>query len=179
MGDTSASASRSGWLERNMLPHEPWLRRYLLLTSCPDSDIDDVVQECFLRIHAAASIEHVPSPRALLRRIVHNLLIDRHRRRSGIEHVALDAALDLPSAACPQDEMVDIRRTLARVALAMDAFPERRREIVERRCLAGQSSTEAAAELGVCSSTVDKQLRAGIAALRFARDGAQGEYLDA
>lgn len=162
-----------------MLPHEPWLRRYLQVSSCPACDIDDVVQECFLRIYAAASIEQVPSPRALLRRVAHNLLVDRHRRRLGVDHVALDAALELPSACCPQDEMVDLRRALARVALAIDAFPARRRDIVERRCLAGQSSQEAAEALGVCSSTIDKQLRAGIAMLRSARDGALGEYADA
>lgn len=179
MEDSTAATLRSGWLERDMLPHEPWLRRYLLLSSCPDADVDDVVQECFLRIYAAASIERVPSPRALLRRVAHNLLIDRHRRRHGVEHVGLDAALELPSSARPQDEMLDIRRSLARVALAMDTFPERRREIVERRCLAGQSSKDAAADMGVCSSTVDKQLRACIRMLRFARDGVHGEYLDA
>lgn len=179
MEDRIAPGSRSDWLTRDLLPHEPWLRRYLLLSSCPIADIDDVVQDCFLRIYAAVSIERVPSPRALLRRVAHNLIIDRHRRRLGVEHVALDAALEVPSPACPQDELIDIRRTLSRVATAMEAFPERRRDIVERRCLAGQSSRETAADLGVCSSTVDKQLRASIEMLRFARDGALEEYVDA
>lgn len=95
------------------------------------------------------------------------------------EHVGLDAALEVPSGCCPQDELIDVRRTLARVTLAIDAFSSRGREIVERRCFAGQSSREAAAALGVCSSTIDKQLRASIAMLRYARDGVLGEYADA
>lgn len=177
--DRRATPLRSGWMERDLLPLEPWLRGYLLLSSCPVSDIDDVVQDCFLRIFAACSIDEVSNPRGLLKRVARNLLIDRHRRRLGVEHVGLDAALDLPSPCCPQDELVDVRRTLARVELAIDAFSVRGRDIVERRCIAGQSSREVAAELGVCSSTIDKQLRASIAELRSARDGAFGEYADA
>lgn len=176
--DRKAAALRSGWLERELLPLEPWLRGYLLLSRCPVSDIDDVVQDCFLRIFAARSIDKVSQPRGLLKRVARNLLIDRHRRRLGVEFVGLDAALELPSGCCPQDELIDVRRTLARVTLAIDAFPARGRDIVERRCLGGQSSREAAAELGVCSSTIDKQLRASIAMLRCARDGAFGEYAD-
>lgn len=68
-------------MECELLPLEPWLRGYLLLSSCPASDIDDVVQECFLRIFAAPSIDEVPNPRGLLKRVARNLLIDRHRRR--------------------------------------------------------------------------------------------------
>lgn len=162
-----------------MLPHEPWLRSYLILSSCPIADVDDVVQECFLKIYAAASIERAVSPRGLLRHVARNVMIDRHRRRRGVELVGLDAALQLPSDGCPQDELVDVRRTLTRVALAIEAFPPRRRDIVERRCVAGQSSREAAADLGLCSSAVDKQLRASLAILRSARDGARGEYIEA
>jgi RNA polymerase sigma factor (sigma-70 family) len=177
--DRKPRTSKSAWLIREMLPHEPWLRRYLLLSSCPIVDLDDVVQDCFLKIYAAASIEQVPNPRGLLRRVARNVLIDRHRRRRGIELVGLDAALQLPSGCCPQDELFDTRRTLSRVAQAMDGFAQRRRDIVERRCLAGQSSVEAAAELGLCSSTIDKSLRASIEVLRHARDGLRGEYVDA
>lgn len=178
MEHLETSGSRRRWLERDMIPHEPWLRRHLLSSSCPPADVDDVVQECFLRIYASATIGDVPSPRGLLRRVARNLMIDRHRRRLGIEHVGLDAALELPSETCPQDELIDFRRALSRVARTFETLPARRREIVERRCLAGQSSRDAAEEMGVCSSTVDKQLRASVEALRFARDGAFGEFAE-
>jgi RNA polymerase sigma factor (sigma-70 family) len=177
VGDMKA-VSNGAWLEREMLPHEPWLRRYLRRSSCPVADIDDVVQECFLRIYAAGSIPEVPNPRGLLKRVARNLMIDRHRRGLGVEHVGIHAAYELPSGCCPQDELVDLRRALGRIARTFETFSPRSRDIVERRCIAGQSSREAASDLGVCSSTVDKQLRASVAALRSACDGASGEYVD-
>lgn len=179
MDEGKPQGAKSAWLVRDLLPHEPWLRNYLILSSCPLADVDDVVQDCFLKIHAAVSIERAVSPRGLLRHVARNVLIDRHRRWRGIEFVGLDAALEVPSDCCPQDELFDLRRTLTRVALAIDAFPARRRDIVERRCIAGQSSRDAAADLGLCSSAVDKQLRKSLEVLRSARDGACGEYVQA
>jgi RNA polymerase sigma factor (sigma-70 family) len=178
MGDCDTGQQKARWLEHHLLPLEPWLRRRIRYTGCAASDVDDIVQECFLRILAAHSAEHVPNPRGLLARVARNLMIDRHRHRARFEHVGLETAIELPGSCCPQ-EAFDTRRAVERVGAAFEGLPARRREIVERRRFTGQSSREVALALGITVSAIEKNLRMGIEALRRARDVAPGDYAGA
>lgn len=149
--------------------HEQWLRLWLRADGL-GSDIDDVVQDCFLRMLTSSSIGEVENPRALMKRIARNLIIDRHRHNSLVPFVSIEEASDIASDVSPPDEAFDSRRALERVVSAIAGLPCLRREILERRRFALQPASETAADLGISVSGVEKNLRAGLAVLRRARD---------
>lgn len=141
MGETSdsgretADLRRSGtgmtasdindWFVREVLPLEAALMRFLR-RSWPNSvDLDDLAQEVYARVYAAAR-EKIPHPvKPFVFATARNLLIDRirHEQVVPIEAVAdLDAlgvALDSPGA----ERMVMAQDELRRLRAALDRLP--------------------------------------------------------
>ncbi|MBY8823226.1 RNA polymerase sigma factor [Sphingomonas colocasiae] len=172
MEGCSAGPARAAWLVRHVLPHEAWLRRYLGRLAHGPDEIDDVVQDCFVKLLALDGVDGIDDVRALMARMGRNLLIDRHRRRACVPFVDLCEAGEMASDDCPADRACDARQALARVSRAFDAMSVSRRRVVWRRRIDGASGRIVATELGVTLSAVEKHLYGAIRVLREAGEGA-------
>ena len=155
--------------EQLLRTHEQPARRLALLLCGADGD--DAVQEAFVKSWTALPGYREEAPfRGWLLRIVANEARNRQRssgrRRDRELRLAADrtsvGAAPLPEAAVLDDER---RRTLL---AAVGALPDRLRDAVVCRHLAGLSEAETAGVLGVPAGTVKSRLARGLDRLRVA-----------
>jgi DNA-directed RNA polymerase specialized sigma24 family protein len=83
---------RHDWFLNQVFQHRAALHRYLGKLTSGAEDIEDLVQETYVRIYALPDYLQVDSPKALLFRIAHNLAVERARRH---KTQATDAMADL------------------------------------------------------------------------------------
>jgi RNA polymerase sigma-70 factor (ECF subfamily) len=155
-------------------PLIPALRRYARALLRDKDDADDLVQDVLERVtihwHRRRQSESV---RAWLFAILHNLAIDRLRRRTRNGRVAsLDTVADAQLAAPPQQEIaMEQQRLLSLFGL----LPEDQRSVLLLVGVEELSYAEAADVLGVPLGTVMSRLSRGRERLRrLVEDGAAG-----
>lgn len=68
------------WFSEHVLPHEPMLRAWLRQRFERQVDIDDIVQEAYVRIVRARETSAFTAPKAFLFATARNLALDRLRR---------------------------------------------------------------------------------------------------
>jgi len=152
------------WFEEEIQPCEPVLRSYLRGTFPGMRDVDDVVQESYLRLWKVRAVQSVRSARGFLfhvARCVATDLVRRNRVAPFLEVADLsalpvaDGRVDSAEAACAREE-------LELLAAAIESLPPRCREIVILRKLKRVSQKEIAARLGISDQTVQVQVLKGV-----------------
>lgn len=118
-------------------------------------DPDDLVQDLFEKtMRSGASIPDGANERAWLSRVLHNLFIDKLRRRNARREDPLEEPFELPieERAWWQTLSLDeIRATLARL-------PEDQRMTFELFAFDGRSYDQIAAKLGIAKATVGTRI---------------------
>jgi RNA polymerase sigma-70 factor (ECF subfamily) len=155
------------WFVREVLPLEAVLIQYLSRGGRSRTDVEDLCQDLYERVVAAAR-NRIPSPtRPFVFTIARNLLIDRVRHEhvipiDSVENLdALNQAIDEPAP----DRVVIARQELRRLQAALEKLPERQRNAVVMRKIHGLSVREIAQRAGVAEKTVETHLTDGIRAL--------------
>lgn len=156
-------AEQVSWFLSEVHPHEPSLRAYLQSRYPSTRDVDDVVQESYLRIWKAAASRPIASAKCFLFKVAQHIVIDWGRRRqispekSVTDLGALRVLEDGPGvaeSACTHEE-------IALLADAIDSLPGRCREILILRKLRGVPQKAIAAQLGLSEQTVQVQVCRG------------------
>jgi RNA polymerase sigma-70 factor, ECF subfamily len=129
------------------------------------SDAQEVVQEAFLRVWKAREGVDLATVEPLLYRIALNLASNRRRSARIWRWFGLDEADEAPSDAGTSEQALARARTQARVRAAIDALPERLREVVMLAEYAELSYGEIAATLGIPPGTVGSRRNAALARL--------------
>ena len=152
------------WFSEEVQPHEAQLKGYLRGSFPAVRDVEDVVQESFLRVWKTRAVQSVGCAKGLLFQIARRLAIDtlRHTRASPI-----DAGRDLAalSVFCSEPDAADAAALQERKRHLIDAvasLPNRYREIVLLRKFEDFSQREVAARLGLSERTVENLLARGI-----------------
>ncbi|HRI83071.1 MAG TPA: RNA polymerase sigma factor, partial [Opitutaceae bacterium] len=161
--------SRSGdklvqWFSEEVYPHEGQLRGYLRRRYPRVHDVDDVVQESFLRIWKARLARPILSAKTFLFQIARHLVVDKVRReRAGrtesIEDLTLLKVMD--DRPDPY-ELLGYHEKVAIVAGALAELPERCREVFILRKFKGVPQREIAFKLRIAEGTVESQLARGM-----------------
>lgn len=161
----TASSDPAQWFVQEVHPHEASLRAYLRRAFPGVRDVDDVVQESFLRLWRARAGEPVRSARAFLFRIARNLALDWVRRdfASPITPLRDWAGLSVLDHDSDPARAADDHARLLALADAIDALPPRCREVVILRKLQQLSQRDTAARLGLSEKTVEAHLARGLA----------------
>jgi len=131
-------------------------------------DIEDLVQETYVRLYALADYRAVESPKALLFRIAHNLAVERARSQK--TH-ATDSMADLEqlgvySTEVPADEQLDSRRRFETFCAAVDRLPPLCRRVFVLRKVFKLTHAEISEVLGVSHSTIEKHVAKGLVRCR-------------
>lgn len=160
------------WFAEHLRPHEEMLRAWLRTQFPAVCDIDDIIQEAYLRVLNSHEARGVDSPKAFLFATARNLVLMqlRHRRVERAESLAemdatsiLDESTDIPGEVARAQE-------LQMLTHAIQSLPARCRQILTLRKIYGLSQKEVAAQLGISEHTVEAQ---GTIALRKL-----GEYFE-
>ena len=134
-------------------------RRTLLRRGAPVDEVDDLVQEAFLRVEAYERDRTVRSREALLVTAAVNLSRDSARRRRHSPIVDIDADLSTIIDRTPApDEIVRAQARLRRAAEGLERLPQRTRRILLSRRLDGRSFKEIAEAEGMTVAAVEKQV---------------------
>lgn len=144
------------------------LQQYLRGYLAADEDIEDVIQDTYLRIYGIQDYANVESPKALLITIAHNLAVTLIRSRSTR---ATDAMADIESLGVaaegelPEDQL-DARRRFEAFCAAVDDLPPVCRRVFVLRKVYRLSQAEISAVLGISESTIEKHVVKGLARCR-------------
>jgi RNA polymerase sigma factor (sigma-70 family) len=158
------TARVDSWFVAEVLPLEAMLMQYLHHNWRNKADVEDLLQDVYVRVYEAALKEIPHQPKSFVFTTARNLLINRARKEQvvSIEAVAdlegLSVALDAPGA----DRTVIARDELRRLQSAIEKLPPRCREVVVLRRIEGIPRREIAARMGITEDTVAEYLANGM-----------------
>jgi RNA polymerase sigma factor (sigma-70 family) len=163
-----SETDHSRWFVEEMHPHESSLRSYLHGSFPAVRDVDDVVQESFLRVWRARAAQPIASARAFLFKVARHLALDllRHERRSPIDGVGDLATLNVSEERRTVTATVSRNEKIQLLIAAIDALPPRCRQVVILRKLKFVPQREVAELLGISEKGVEIQLTRGLARCR-------------
>jgi RNA polymerase sigma factor (sigma-70 family) len=159
MGD-----ERQDWFLNQIFRHRAALHRYLRKFTSGAEDVEDLVQETYVRMYALRDFREIESPRALLFRIAHNTAVERARRQTAqsTDSVGDFESLNVYSTEAPADEQIDARRRFELFCAAVDRLPPLCRRVFVLRKVYRLSHDEIAEVLGVSHSTIEKHVAKGL-----------------
>jgi RNA polymerase sigma factor (sigma-70 family) len=158
-----ASDERARWLAKNVLPHEPALRAWLLRRQVPGLEIDDIVQETYARLSIVASVDAIQNARTYMFQAAQSVILTYVRRARVVpmHSLALFESEEFVFDEPDPEEVAIGRDELTRLGRAIALLPPRMREVFLARRVEGLSQSEVAKKLGVSQSTVEKQMASG------------------
>jgi RNA polymerase sigma factor (sigma-70 family) len=161
---TPMANERHEWFLNQIFRHRAALYRYLRRFTSGAEDIEDLVQETYVRVYALSYTQAVESPRALLFRIAHNMAVERARRQrsQATDSVADLERLTVSSTEAPADEQIDASRRFESFCAAVDRLPPLCRRVFVLRKVYRLSHDEIAEVLGVSHSTIEKHVAKGL-----------------
>lgn len=161
---SSTVADQSRWFTQEVHPHDSSLRAYLRGSFPKVRDVDDVVQESYLRVWRSRRTCEIGCGRAFLFRVARNLALNllRHQRIVPIETVADPAMLDTPDERPGPVEHACSEEGMRQLAAAIDSLPSRCKEIVIMRRIHLLPQKEIAQRLGISEQTVEQQVARGV-----------------
>ena len=171
------SASLDQWFDREILPHEAALMRYLNRVWPNRDEVQDLRQEIYIRVYTAAATTPPYAPKAFLFTTARNLVIKRLRRNKVIfigAGVELDALNVLVDEASPERDLAGLQE-LTQLARAFDRLPDRCRSVMWMRKVQQLPQKDVARRLGVQEKAVEKQVARGMRLLAQALTRPDGE----
>ena len=159
-----ASEEDDRWIANEVQPHEPALRSYLR-SQFPSLDVDDLVQEAYLRLFKAhAAGKTIESIKAYLFSIARNTALTDLRRRGRFSDVPVNELPDWRVLNGEDDaaESASCHERLDLAVEAIDQLPPRCREIFQLAALRRITPAEIALRLGISESTVHVQMARGL-----------------
>lgn len=154
------SVADARWLTEEVRPHEPALRAYLHRKFPSMQDIDDVVQDSYLRLLERPPGSKIESVKAYLFATARNAALKVLRKRRFISQTPVNELPDWRVLDSGQDvvEAANVHVQDALIAEAAAQLPNRCREIFQLRIARGLSHAEIAVRLGISEGTVRVQV---------------------
>lgn len=155
---------KNQWFAQEVHAHEASLRSYLRTAFPSVRDVDDLVQESYLRLWRARVGQPILFTKAFLFKVARHLALDLVRRegRSPLEAVTDSAAWGVIEDGPNPAEAACSEQALQVLAEAIASLPGRCREIFVLRKLKGMPQKEIAALLGLSEQTVQVQASRGL-----------------
>lgn len=149
--------------ERLYRRHAGRLRQFISRRVPNPADVEDILQDTFLRASRAGLPAEALAEEKYLLTIARNLMIDEARRpRLFAADESAQSALQESVAQQPTPcEHLSLQRDMAQVERAVLSMPKRIQQAFLMKVFHGYSHAEIAAEMGVSVKTVEKQVARG------------------
>lgn len=140
--------------------HFSALRRYVMRIIRSENDVDDVVQEAFLRAYKSETRTDIRQPKSYLFRAAKHVALNQKRQSINrptdyIEEI--DAGGVIEESSSLEDEVLAQER-LGIHCSAVAALPPKRRKVYLMRKVYGMSYKDIAEQLGISINTVEAHL---------------------
>lgn len=158
------NSEQSQWFNDHLQPHEPMLRGWLQNRFSNRIDVDDIVQESFMRVLKARERSELKSPKAFFFATARNLALDVVRRSKIVQFNSLTEN-DLSDVLDDNDsapEAIERSQELELLTKAIQSLPSKCRRIFTLRKVYCMSQPDIAEKLGVSVNTVATQLKIGV-----------------
>ncbi|HVW20739.1 MAG TPA: sigma-70 family RNA polymerase sigma factor [Opitutaceae bacterium] len=169
------------WFAEEVRPFEPSLRAYLRRSLPSEADVEDLLQESYVRLLKAREKGTVRETKPFLFAIARNAVRTFIQRKTGAERIPIteEAALAVLEDDKGVVEFVCRTQELTLLAEAINALPPRCREVILLRKIQGHSQKEIAALLGIAEHTVESLAVKGVGRIeRYLRDHGVGPDSD-
>lgn len=136
-------------------------------------DIEDIVQETFVRLFQAAQREPIRHPKSFMLKAARNLAINHVSRADAMNHLAAEVCTEESDVEYPEylapasqapEQRVQAEEEFLVFCRAIRELPLQCRRAFLLRRVYGLSQREVAAQLGISESTVEKHIGKGLAA---------------
>ena len=155
------SSSKYNLLNDLFLKHANELSSFIRHRWPKEQEVDDIVQESFLRLSQSPNPEIILNPRAFLFTTDSNVTIDRHRRRSTRDRY-IEACVDLDNFDanhfCPA-RLSEVQEALEYFTHWLDELPELQRHAFVLFRIEGYAHTEIAVRLDISVSTSERYVK--------------------
>jgi RNA polymerase sigma factor (sigma-70 family) len=154
---SSPNADDARWFSEQVQPHEGCLRNYLSRSFASRADVDDVVQDSYLKLWRSRSVAAIRSPKSFLFTIARNVALDLRRRRkvAHAEPITETSRMPVLEESPGVVDLVSRQQELALLREAIAALPERCQHVFLLRKIQGLPQREIAARLGISENTVE------------------------
>lgn len=162
----SVGTGRDEDLRAWMVQYGPAVRRYFLRRA-PAAEVDDLVQEVFVKLQARGDVAEIANVERYLFRTASSVLADRHRQpgwRWGSQE-ELGAAENLIDEASPERIVIG-REALGRVVSALETLPPRSAQAFFLVRFEQLTQEEAARRMGISVKAVEELMRRAFRHLR-------------
>lgn len=166
--DLTSRDEQNRWFAEEVQPHELGLRNWLRRRFPWMTDLDDLVQESYVRLVRAKNAGRIGHAKSYLFATARNAALDQARRN---QIVSFDSIAEMADLSVLEDKP-DAAQTIIHdqelevLAAAIEALPLRCRVIVKLRKVRGLSYQEIAHKLGISVHTVNAQLVKGMTLCR-------------
>lgn len=159
-------SGRASAITAAFVEHSTPLRRYLSRYFTSRQDIEDVVQETFLRAYVEHRKQGLRHPRGFLFRVAKNVSLNKLAKKSRqiTDYLEETSAPETVASEVSSDKHLEAEESLGLYCEALATLPYKCREAFVLRKVHGLSHTEIADRLTVSVSSVEKYLRRGILA---------------
>lgn len=167
------------------LEHRPMLRRFLFARLDNEADVDELLQDLWLKLERS-KVKTINSPISYLCRMADNAIRDRRRslvsqdrrERKWIEHnVPKVGPAGYHSGPGPDRQLIS-REELDLVERSLSELPDRTEYIFRAFRVDGRRQQELADELGISLSAVEKHLQKAYRKIVSVRQHLDAEYGD-
>lgn len=146
---------------------ESSLSRFLMRFLDRPEDVQDIMQEAYLRVHNASGMSEVKAPAAYLYRTAKNLALNERALHHNSRTSTVADIDDLPGSIdenSPELAAI-VSEELSLAMTALEKLPSAVRETYILRKVHGLSQKETAKHLGISQSTVEKRVAKGLVVL--------------
>jgi len=163
-GTGGTVAERHVWFAREVHSHDRQLKAFVRGTYPAVRDIEDVVQESYLRLWKAAAQEPIDSAKAFLFHVARRVALNFIRKQRNApfdpfgDRVAARIVEEKPDAA----EALLVQERIDLLADALMTLPPRCRDVTVLHKVKGLSHKEVAVQLGISERTVEAHVRTGV-----------------
>ncbi|MGH7943953.1 MAG: RNA polymerase sigma factor [Opitutaceae bacterium] len=163
--EPASSLDDARWFAEEVHAHDLQLKSYLRRTfPFFRGDVEDVVQESYLRVWRSRASQRIRFARAFLFSVARHVALDAARR---LRSSRLDAVGDLTELPDIQegrnaDEIAILNEKMDLLADALATLPPRCRQITMLRKLKAVPQKDIAAQLGISEKTVEEQAWRGV-----------------
>ncbi len=157
-------SEQNRWYAENLEPHEGMLRAWLGSRFTAGLDLDDIIQDAYLRVFRAHQEREIRAPKAFLFATARNLALNavRASKVRGEPWSSPVEDLDLLDETEDFVETIARNQELERLTLAIQTLPRSCRRIFTLCKVYGMAPKEISNELGVSLPTVYTQLAIGV-----------------